>query len=207
LTVAAGGQATGAGVACRNPRDDRDVPESLKGKLLIATPSLADPNFERTVVLILEHGDEGALGVVLNRASEVDLSVPLPEWAPFAAEPSVVFVGGPVGQGSMIALARAEGAPGTTWAPVLGPIGVLDLGSDADDVGDQLSGLRVFHGYAGWAAGQVEGEIEEGAWFVVDADPEDALAASPDDLWRAVLRRQPGRLSMFANFPADPALN
>jgi putative transcriptional regulator len=183
------------------------VPESLKGKLLVATPSLADPNFERAVVLLLEHGDEGALGVVLNRASEVDLRGPLPDWAPYAVEPSVVFVGGPVGQGSMIALARVDGALAATWSPVLGPIGVLDLGSDAGDVGDQLSGLRVFYGYAGWAGGQLEGEVEEGAWFVIDADPDDAMALSPDDLWRAVLRRQPGRLSMFANFPADPALN
>ena len=183
------------------------MPESLKGRLLVATPSLADPNFERTVVLMLEHGDEGALGVVLNRASEVDLRGPLPEWAPFAAEPSVVFVGGPVGQGSMIALARVEGSPAEPWAPVLGPIGVLDLGSDARDVGDRLSGLRVFYGYAGWAGGQVEGEIEEGAWFVLDAEPGDALAHAPDGLWREVLRRQPGRISMFANFPADPALN
>ena len=181
-----------------------------KGRLLVATPSLGDPNFERTVVLMLEHSDEGALGVVLNRPSEVEVATPLPEWGRYSTHPGVVFVGGPVGQGAMIGLAQmtqaATGDGAETWSPVLGPVGVLDLGTDPDTVAG-IEGLRVFYGYAGWAPDQLEGEVEEGAWFIVDAEPGDILSPDPDDLWRAVLRRQPGRLAMFANFPADPSLN
>ena len=110
----------------------------------------------------------------------------------------------------MIGLAQlttaAAGGEAETWSPVLGPVGVLDLGTDPDTVAG-IEGLRVFYGYAGWAPDQLEGEVEEGAWFVVDAEPGDVLSPDPDELWRVVLRRQPGRLALFANFPADPSLN
>jgi len=180
----------------------------LKGRLLVATPNLGDPNFERTVVLVLEHGAEGALGVVLNRPSDLDLAEPLPEWARAAAHPSVVFIGGPVAPTAAVCLARlgrhgqAEG-----WEPMVGPVGTLDLDSDPDRAIPRLDEIRVFAGYAGWGPSQVEGEIADGGWFVVDADPADALSPAPEHLWTVVLRRQRGTLALFAAYPADPSLN
>jgi putative transcriptional regulator len=183
----------------------------LKGRLLVATPLLGDPNFERTVVLLLEHGDEGALGVVLNRPSDVDLVDALADWQPFAVTPPVVFLGGPVSRRSAIALAHvdvdvdADGLDGVQ--PVVGRVGVVDLGVEPDQITAPIARLRVFLGYAGWTEGQLEEEIGEGAWFVVDAEPDDAFAADPGDLWSRVLRRQPPPLSRYAHYPTDPSAN
>jgi putative transcriptional regulator len=182
-------------------------PAPLKGRLLVATPNLGDPNFERTVVLILEHGDEGALGVVLNRPSELDVADPLPEWARAAADPPVVFIGGPVAPSAAVCLARVAPGGAAGWEPVLGPVGTLDLDSDPDEAIPRLHEIRVFAGYAGWGPGQLEGEIAAGGWFVVDADAGDPLSPAPQELWSAVLRRQRGTLALFAAYPADPTLN
>jgi putative transcriptional regulator len=181
---------------------------SHAGKLLVATPVIGDPNFERTVVLLLEHGEEGAFGLVLNRPTELDLLDPLPQWYSFAAAPCVVFVGGPVEQERAIALARAVGGREVTgWHAVLGSVGTLDLNRRPDEIGPGLGELRVFAGYAGWGASQLEGEIESGAWFVVDARPEDVLCQDPMILWSEVLKRQNGPMALFAQYPTDPALN
>jgi putative transcriptional regulator len=190
----------------------------LKGRLLVATPNLGDPNFDRTVVLILEHGDEGALGVVLNRPSELDLAEPLPEWARAAAHPPVVFIGGPVAPSAAVCLARVTAHAGADgWEPILGPggplsgmagpVGTLDLDSDPDEAIPRLDEIRVFAGYAGWGPGQLEDEIASGGWFVVDADAADPLSPAPEHLWSAVLRRQRGTLALFATYPHDPSLN
>lgn len=190
------------------------IGSSLKGRLLVATPLLGDPNFERAVILLLEHTDEGAVGVVLNRPSAAHFVDPLPDWYGFAAYPPVVFVGGPVGQGSAIGLARARhpvptgtSGIGAEWSQVVGSVGTVDLTLDPDDVPVGIEEVRVFSGYAGWGAEQLEDEIGSGAWFVLDAEQDDALSTNPDGLWRSVLRRQPGRLAMFANFPDDVTLN
>lgn len=183
---------------------------SLKGALLVATPMLADPNFERSVILMLEHTDEGAVGVVLNKPSTIDFNEPLPDWYGFAAYPPVVFVGGPVSQGSAIGLARSrDPEPATTdgFTRVVGRIGTVDLALDPAELGVGIEEVRVFSGYAGWSAGQLEGELEEGAWWVVESEPDDAMCGEPDDLWREVLRRQSDMLALFANFPLDPSLN
>ena len=192
--------------------------EALKGRLLVATPNLGDPNFERTVVLILEHGEDGALGVVLNRPSDLHLAEPLPDWARAAAHPPVVFIGGPVAPSAAVCLARLGvdgGARG--WQPLLGPtgplsgmprpVGTLDLDSDPDEAIPRLEEIRVFAGYAGWGPGQLEGEIAAGGWFVVDADAADPLSPAPEELWSAVLRRQRGSLAFFASYPPDPIMN
>ena len=191
--------------------------EGLKGRLLVATPNLGDPNFERTVVLILEHGEDGALGVVLNRPSDLHLAEPLPEWARAAAHPPVVFIGGPVAPSAAVCLARVAGHGARGWEPVLGPsgplsgaqgpVGTLDLDSDPDETIAGLEEIRVFAGYAGWGPGQLEGEIEAGGWFVVDADGAAPLSPAPEPLWANVLRRQRGTLAFFAAYPPDPALN
>lgn len=181
-----------------------------KGRLLVATPLLTDPNFERTVILILEDNEDGALGLVLNRPSPLEVGEPLPDWADLSASPPVVFVGGPVSRSSVIALARCSDEPemsDDTWTSVLGPIGVLDLTADAALLHTLVDDVRVFAGYAGWDSEQLRAEIAEGAWFVVDALPSDATTDEPEELWREVLRRQPDPLRLFANYPLDLSAN
>ncbi len=158
----------------------------LRGRLLVATPGLADANFFRSVVLIVEHTDDGAAGVVLNRPSETDLvKGPLESWRPLAAEPQLVFVGGPVAPDSAVCLARsAPDSEPPGWQPVVGGLGVLDLAREIGEVREGVDRLRVFAGYAGWGPGQLEDELETGSWYVVDADPEDALTSMPGALWR-----------------------
>jgi putative transcriptional regulator len=178
--------------------------------LLVATPLLTDPNFNRTVILILEDNAEGALGLVLNRPSPLEVGEPLPDWAELSASPPVVFVGGPVSRSSVIALARCSDEPqlsDDTWTSVLGPIGVLDLTADAALLHAVVDDVRVFAGYAGWGEEQLRGEIAEGAWFVVDALPSDATTDDPEDLWRTVLRRQPDPVRLFANYPVVISAN
>ncbi|MEX2537455.1 MAG: YqgE/AlgH family protein [Actinomycetota bacterium] len=183
--------------------------EALRGRLLVATPHLLDPNFFRTVVLVVEHSEEGAAGVVLNRPSDTELSEgPLGDWERIAADPPLVFVGGPVAPGAAVCLAKSapeERPPG--WQPVVDGLGVLDLGHEVDEIRPGVDRVRVFAGYSGWGAGQLEMEIDDGSWYVVDADPEDALSSQPGGLWRFVLKRQGGKLGLVANFPVDPSSN
>lgn len=183
--------------------------ESMTGRLLVATPALKDPNFDRTVVMLVAHEPGGALGVVLNRATEVPVSDVLGAWGTLAREPSVLFEGGPVQPESAICLARmrAQRPRMRGFHPVSGSIGTLDLSIDPDALREKLTCIRVFAGYSGWSPGQLEEEIQSGSWFVFDALPGDAFVDRPDDLWPMVLRRQGGILSAVAHFPADVALN
>lgn len=186
-------------------RDHAGMRSWTQGSLLVATPNLTDPNFERTVILMLEHTEDGALGLVLNRPSELAVHEAVPEWADQAADPELVFTGGPVQPGAAFVLGeRPDGRRAEGFAVVFEQIGVVDLhGPVPHDVGR----VRVFSGYAGWSPGQLEGELAEDAWWIVDAEPEDVFADDPDDLWRAVLARQAGTLAWFANYPDDPANN
>ena len=181
---------------------------SLKGGLLVATPALREPIFDRTVVLLLEHGEEGALGLVLNRPSAVGLADTVPEWEPFAAPPPVVFSGGPVAPGTAICLARSASETDTeSWTRVSGGLGALNIARGPDEVDQPVDQVRVFSGHAGWAPEQLEGEIAAGAWFAVDAEPDDPLSPDPLELWSRVLRRQRSKLAVYASFPPDPMLN
>jgi putative transcriptional regulator len=176
--------------------------------LLVATPVIGDDNFDRTVVLILEHGPDGALGLVLNRPTDVAVLDPLPEWNGLAAQPSVVFVGGPVEQGAAIGLARAStGITADGWSPVVERIGTLDLSRDPSDLSAGIEQVRVFAGYAGWGPEQLEGELAGEAWLVVDSRPEDVLCDDPKNLWRQVLQRQGGDLALLSYCPPDPSSN
>ena len=178
------------------------------GKLLVATPLIGDGNFDRTVVFMLTHQEEGAAGVVLNRPSGLLVSDALPQWAPHLAPPSTMFIGGPVSNESVVALARVHHDPDQEWwTSVLGPVGTLDLETEAETAADALDGIRLFAGYAGWSPGQLEGEIESGAWFVVDAHPDDPLTPTPGDLWPTVLARQPSPTSWYAHYPTHPTHN
>ncbi|GGK05928.1 UPF0301 protein [Pilimelia anulata] len=183
--------------------------ESLTGRLLVAAPALKDPNFDRTVVMLVAHEGDGALGVVLNRATEVPVSEVLDGWEALATEPGVLFEGGPVQPDSAICLARTkpDTTPPSGFQAVAGALGTVDLSADPAALAGALVGIRVFAGYSGWSAGQLEEEIAEGSWFVLDALPGDPLAGRPDDLWPMVLRRQGGMLAAVAHFPADPATN
>lgn len=177
--------------------------DSLRGRLLVATPALRDSNFSHSVVLLLEHADEGAVGLVLNRPTEVELSAVLPDWRSLAAAPPVVFAGGPVQRDALIALGRVEEEPVAVEA-VLPGVGVVDLGQDAALAAVDVKAVRVFAGYAGWGAGQLESEVESGGWFLVDGHPDDPFAPRPGGLWRAVLQRKGG---VYRTIPEDPSLN
>jgi putative transcriptional regulator len=185
------------------------VTESTKGRLLVAAPSLSDPNFRRTVVMMLEHDDaQGALGVVLNRPSFTEVAGPLPEWEPVAAFPDVFFLGGPVTPGNVIGLARVwPEAEGEGVTPLIDRLAVVDLNRAPTELGAMVEEARAFAGCAGWGVGQLEAEIGVGAWFVVDALADDALSPEPEELWAGVLRRQGGRLAMFSTFPPELSMN
>lgn len=183
--------------------------ESLVGHLLVATPSLRDPNFERTVVLMVAHEEGGALGVVLNRATEVAVGEVLGGWGGLASEPPVVFEGGPVQPEAAICLARSKtpAAELRGFSRVDGAVGTVDLSGDPDVFRDRLAEVRVFAGYAGWSPGQLEDEIATGSWFTFKALPSDAFTDRPDDLWAMVLRRQGGIIAAVAIYPSDPTQN
>ncbi len=189
---------------------------SLRGRLLVATPDLEDPNFFRTVVLVLEHNLDGALGVVLNRPTGTDVASVLPAWAPLVDTPGVVsgvvFVGGPVQPEGAIGLARLQASAGgiaeaVGFAALYDDLGTVDLEQEPHEVVPAIGAARVFAGHAGWGPGQLDGEVAADGWFVVTREASDLWDTEPDVLWRTVLKRQPGRVGMFAGFPADPTLN
>jgi putative transcriptional regulator len=178
---------------------------SLKGHLLVAGPALVDPNFRRSVVLVGDHGEEGALGVILNRASDSTVDEAVPELAALVDGATPVHVGGPVQPSAIVVLAEfAE--PDRAEALVLEDIGFLPAEIDPDVLGE-LRRARVFAGYAGWGPGQLDDELNEGSWIVEPADPEDVFTADPEELWSDVLRRKGGPFSVLALMPPDPSLN
>ncbi|MGW7065758.1 YqgE/AlgH family protein [Streptomyces sp. NPDC054855] len=194
---------------------------SLTGRLLVATPALADPNFDRAVVLLLDHDEEGSLGVVLNRPTPVDVADILEGWGDLAGAPGVVFQGGPVSLDSALGVAVIPGEEGPAsgvrarpgraepigWRRVHGAIGLVDLDTPPELLAPALGSLRIFAGYAGWGPGQLEDELVEGAWYVVESEPGDVSSPDPERLWRAVLRRQRSELAMVATYPDDASLN
>jgi len=185
---------------------------SWQGRLLVATPLLTDPHFHRAVVLVLSHEpDEGALGLVLDRPSGTGVAEVLPGWEGLAASPPVVFEGGPVARTSAVCLGAARpGAPATAAFADLAAdplLGTVDLDARPEDVADALREVRVFAGYAGWSPGQAEAEVDEGAWWVLDALPGDPFSPAPGLLWKQVLRRQGLPLALASTAPDDPSLN
>lgn len=176
-----------------------DVMSRLEGRLLVATPRLVDPNFWRTVVLVLQHDEEGSLGLVLNRPTLEPVEAHIPAWGPLAAPPGRVHYGGPVEPEMAIGLgAGQEGEP--TAVPGLS---IVDL---ADEPGPHPATIRVYSGYSGWGAGQLEAEIADGSWYVLPASPDDPFDR-PEGQWSRVLRRQSGHLALVATFPEDVRLN
>jgi putative transcriptional regulator len=177
----------------------------------VAAPVLADPHFTRTVILLLDHDEEGSLGLVLNRPSHVPVGAVLPPWDGRTTGTDVLFTGGPVADDSALALGLLpgpfDGPEPEGFRRVAGPFGLVDLDLDPDESLAALSAIRIYAGYAGWASGQLDDEVDEGAWYVIDGGPHDVFDTEPLDLWQRVLRRQQGDLAFVATPSTDPSLN
>jgi putative transcriptional regulator len=180
---------------------------STKGRLLVATPPLEDPNFDRTVVYVLDHHPGGAVGLVLNRPGHEDELDGLDGWMHIASEPQRVFIGGPVEVDALIGLAEGVDRIDEAWGELTHGVGTVDLSLEPDDTAATIVRSRVFRGYAGWTSGQLDAEIDVGAWMVFDATADDVFTPDPDSLWREVIRRQGGRLSWIADAPPDLSAN
>ena len=178
----------------------------MRGQLLIAGPTLADPNFWRTVVLVVEHSDEGALGLVLNRPSEMSVADAVPELEGLVDPSDDLFVGGPVQPLSVIVLAEFED-PGDAALIAFEDVGVLAAGAPLTELAAGVKEGRAFVGHAGWAPGQLDSEIERGDWILEPARRADAFSAQPMELWGEVLTRKGGSYALIARMPADPSVN
>jgi putative transcriptional regulator len=178
--------------------------DSLQGKLLVSSPALHDPNFRKTVVLVAHHDDEGAMGLVLSRPSDVAAvdAVPALEGLPGATDP--VFVGGPVQPDAFMVLAEFIDVEDAA-APIMEQLGFMAAESEPEEL--SIRRMRLFAGYSGWGTGQLEAELEESSWIVVDALTDDAFADDPEALWRTVLHRKGGPFEVMIDMPFDPGLN
>ena len=180
--------------------------DSLRAQLLVASPQLMDPNFARTVVLITEHNDEGAMGIVLNRPATTTVADAAPELENLVDPGDDVFVGGPVQPSSVIVLAEWE-TPEEVTVPVFDSIGFVGADADPEELIRTVTRARVFAGFAGWSSGQLETELERDDWILEPALPEDVFTRSPEGLWSEVLDRKGGEYALVARMPLDPSLN
>ena len=179
--------------------------ESLRGKLLVASPALIDPNFARTVVFLTEHNEEGAMGIVLNRPSDADVESLVPELAEIAAgEP--IYVGGPVQPEALVLLAEFSDLEAAAWI-VVADVGLASADVDLDELAGAVRRGRVYAGYSGWGAGQLEAEMDAESWIVEPPLPAELFPENPATLWNAVLARKGGQYSLIARMPADPSQN
>lgn len=202
---------------------DSDVPAAdpigrLSCKALLATPVIGDDRFAQAVILIVNHDDDGALGLVLNEPGYVAVAETLPVWADRAGPPALVFMGGPMSTDRALGLARLDvdtpadrGGPAFTslpgWPDTDDTVGLVDLSADPGDLAASVHSVRVFAGYAGWGPGQLESELSVGAWWTTAVRAADVLGDDPSGLWTRVVARQPGSRALFARFPGDPGLN
>jgi putative transcriptional regulator len=181
--------------------------ELQPGTLLVASPTLIDPNFFRSVVLLMDADDDGAVGVILNRPLEIGAKEHLPAWCDVLAPPRRIFEGGPVRQETAIGVAVRPGAGiEETWRPVPGDMGFVDVSKDPNEIGG-VAEARIYSGYAGWGGGQLEMEMTISSWFAVEGTVDDAFDPVPTTLWRRVLLRQEPHIARYANYPVDPRSN
>jgi len=180
--------------------------ESARGQLLIAGPGLLDPNFWRTVVLVIEHTEDGALGLVLNRPSETTVGEAVPQLEELVDLDDQLFIGGPVQPSAVIVLAEFEDATDAALI-AFDDIGVLGTGSSPDLAGAGVRTGRAFVGHAGWRPGQLDSELERGDWILDPARREDAFSSDPRELWPTVLTRKGGSYALIARMPPDPTVN
>jgi len=179
--------------------------ESLRGKLLIASPALHDPNFARSVVLITEHNDDGAMGLVLNRPSETAVAQVAPELEPIA-DGGPIFIGGPVQPQALVVLAEFADSDAAAWI-VAADVGFVAADADREELESAVRRGRVYAGYSGWGAGQLEAELSEEAWIVEPPLPAELFPEDPEELWHDVLARKGGQYALIARMPQDPSLN
>lgn len=180
--------------------------DSLKGQLLLASPALFDPSFRRTVVLVTEHTEEGAAGLVLNRPSETAVADAVPDLLPLVSEEERVYVGGPVQESAVLVLAEFED-PKEAALLVVDDVGFLPGDGDFDLLAGATRRVRVFAGYAGWGPGQLEAELEESSWIVGSSPAPELFPELEDDLWARVLRDKGGVYRVVALMPEDPSVN
>ena len=182
-------------------------PEWLGGSFLISDANLSDPNFRRTVVLIISHDENGALGLIVNRKLDAVLSDAMPDFADTEPGKLPIFEGGPVQRETALGLThRPRTEASDTWHPVLGCVGLVDISLSPEEIGG-VDEARVFSGYAGWGEGQLEMELAVGSWIPVAATVDDAFDPVPTTLWRRVLKRQGGEVARYATYPDDPRMN
>jgi len=181
-------------------------PGTLKGKLLVASPALHDPNFRRSIVLVTEHGLEGAMGLVLARAAPASVAEVAPALGPLVEPGALLYLGGPVQPEAVLVLAEFD-RPEESAGLVLGDLGFVRGDADPVLAAGSIRRAQVFAGYAGWGAGQLESELAEPSWVVMAAEPDDVFARDVDTLWHAVLGRQGSRFALLASMPPDPSLN
>jgi len=179
------------------------VAESLRGSLLIAGPQLLDPNFRRTVVLVADHGEEAAMGVILNRPSGMTVADAAPDLEPLIGPDAPIFAGGPVQPTSGVVLAEVAEAD----EPVFGDVVLVPGLGELADVVDGAGNIRVFAGYAGWGPGQLDGELDRDDWIIEPAQASDVFSETPEELWAAVLERKGGQYALVARMPEDPSQN
>jgi putative transcriptional regulator len=180
--------------------------DSLRGQLLIATPPLPDPNFWRTVVLVVEHSQDGALGLVLNRPSEARVADAVPQLGDLLGDEETVYVGGPVQPSGVIVLARFED-PSDSPLLAFGDVGLIGLGGGEDPADVDVLAARAFVGHSGWAPGQLDAEVQRGDWILEPARTQDVFTTRPLELWSEVLARKGGRYRLLSLIPPDPSVN
>jgi putative transcriptional regulator len=179
--------------------------ESLRGKLLVASPSLVDPNFARSVVFITEHNEEGAMGIALDRPSETAVEAVVPQLAEIAgSEP--VYIGGPVQPEAIVLLAEFSDPDAAAWI-VVADVGLASADVDLDELVGSVRRGRVYAGYSGWGPGQLEAEMETDSWIVEAPLPKELFPDDPATLWSDVLARKGGQYALIARMPADPSQN
>jgi putative transcriptional regulator len=183
----------------------------MTGRLLVATPKLEDPNFARSVVLLLDYDEDGALGVIISRPTTVPVAEVLPAWSDLVTGPDVLFSGGPVATDSALAVAVLDGTDEDEtpvgWRPLYPGAGLVDLDAPPELLSGVLTGMRVFAGYAGWGPGQLETEIERDDWIIAGSEVDDVFDDDAPTMWSRVLDRQGGQLRLLARMPLDPSLN
>lgn len=181
------------------------MPPSLRGRLLVASPGLLDPNFRRAVVLITEHNEDGAAGLVLNRPSDAEVSKLVPVLDDLVEEGDSVWIGGPVQPNAVLVLGEFLD-PDDAAVPLFGSLGFPSL-DDPEEIVARTTRRRVFAGYAGWGSGQLEEELAREDWILEEAQNDDAFTEAPGELWADVLRRKGGIYELVARMPEDPSLN
>jgi putative transcriptional regulator len=178
---------------------------SLQGQLLVASPGLFDPNFRRTVVLVTEHTEDGAAGLVLNRPTDSEVAEIVPALESLVDDGEPVFMGGPVQPNGVLVLGEFLD-PDDAAVPLFGSLGFPSL-DEPDEVVPLTTRRRIFAGYAGWGSGQLEDELAREDWILEEAQPDDAFTEAPGELWADVLRRKGGIYELVARMPEDPSVN